>query len=247
MGKISPRKTFGRKKEKLMETEVMLNRAQIELELTVDIANKLSKDIREFGSASLVVSGGSTPKNLFNKLSNEQLDWSKVSVLLVDERFLPNGHKDQNGEMVKNELLINHAAKSNFIPMVFDPSDESNNLNMAIDALASVKQPFSAVILGMGTDGHTASLFPDSPQLNEAMSEDNNRLLMNISTPSSPYKRITFTRNALLNTSNLYLHCYGYDKKKILDQIRSAVNHTNYPIAQFIHQTEADTKIYWAE
>ncbi len=222
------------------------NRELVDSELKEAIINALKDEIQAFGSASLLVSGGSTPKRLFELISYEPIEWNKVTVSLVDERFLPNGHADQNGELLKEFLLKNQASRANYIPLVFDPSDIENNLKMAISAFENIRRPFTVVVLGMGIDGHTASLFPDSPMLDTAMNKGSSEVLLNITTPSSPYSRITFTRKVLLDAKNLFLHYYGNEKKKILDSVLDSINQDKFPISGFVNQKENPLNIYWA-
>ena len=229
----------------MMET-VIGERATIDGELKEAIISSLKDEIRQFGFASILVSGGSTPKGLFNLLSNEPLEWSRITVSIVDERFLPNGHADQNAELIKEHLLINEAAIANFIPLVIDPSDPVNNLKLVTTELQKIKRPFTVVVLGMGSDGHTASLFPDSPMLDEAMDLNCQNILLNVRTPSSPYSRITFSRKEILNSKNLYLHCYGQEKKEILNNISASIHQDRYPISGFVNQKENPLNIYWA-
>ena len=222
------------------------DRELVDSELKEAIINALKVEIQAFGSASLLVSGGSTPKRLFELISYEPIEWNKITVSLVDERFLPNGHADQNGELLKEFLLKNEAIKANFIPLVFDPSDAENNLKMAVKAFENVSRPFTVVVLGMGIDGHTASLFPDSPMLDRAMDKNSSDLLLNVTTPSSPYSRITFSRKVLLDAKNLFLHYYGAEKKEILDSVLDCTNQEKYPISGFVNQQENVLKVYWA-
>lgn len=224
-----------------------MSREELEISLCELIVEALKADIDSNSAASLLVSGGSTPKNLFSKLSQENLDWSKVTISLVDERFLPDDHKDQNGKLVRETLLINKAARAKFVSLVQDASNEAVNLGLCRQNLNLIPTPFSAVILGMGTDGHTASLFPGSSQLVDGMDLENESDLISSEPTNAPYQRITFTRKALLNTKNLILHCYGEDKEKILNEAKSSNNWTKYPISGFIHQDHVELKTFWSK
>jgi 6-phosphogluconolactonase len=227
--------------------KIKMNREELEERLCDCIVDALQSDIEGRGAASLLVSGGSTPKNLFAKLSQTNLNWSKVVVSLVDERFLPDDHKDQNGNLVKESLLINNAAAATFVSLVQNAKDELSNLDLCRGNLERIPTPFSVVVLGMGTDGHTASLFPGSPQLNEGMDLTNDCVLISSVPTNASYQRITFTRKALLNTKNLILHCYGEDKEKILNEAKSSKDWTKYPISGFIHQDQIELKIFWSK
>lgn len=222
----------------------MQSREALEDGLVNEICDALSSDIEARGSASLLVSGGSTPKGLFARLSSSDIDWSKVDITLVDERFVPDGHKDQNWTMVKELLLQDHASQANYIPLV-QSYDLDTNLEVTKVAVKKIVRPFSVVILGMGGDGHTASLFPESPQLDAGMDLNNLEDLIVTDPVTAPHQRVTFTRRALLDTSNLILHCYGEDKKKILDEAMENASYRPYPIQGFLNQDKAPIKIHW--
>lgn len=223
----------------------MKSRAEIENELVAFVSNALESSIEALGKASLLVSGGSTPKQFFERLSHAEINWSKVDVGLVDERLVPDDHPDQNGGMVKELLLQNNAASANFIPLIFDANNSLSNLKLARISVTQLLQPFTVVLLGMGTDGHTASLFPDSPDLEEAMKLDQPHDLMTVNTASSPYERITFTRKALLNTNNLILHFYGKEKEEILEKARYEEAYKPFPIQAFIYQDQVKINVFW--
>lgn len=224
-----------------------MSRSELESKLVAEIAQTLAQDIEHKGRATLLVSGGSTPLNLFKLLSNADIEWSKVTVSLVDERFVPDGHKDQNGELVKANLLQNKALKAQFIPLVQNAEDATSNLDQVRSSFSSNHFPLSVVILGMGTDGHTASLFPDAPELDEGMDLNQSEWLMITNPKVAPHQRITFTRKALLNTNRLILHCYGQEKALILKQAEQKLDYHIYPIAAFMGQDMIDLEVYWTE
>lgn len=224
-----------------------MSRSELESNLVVEIAKTLAHDIEHKGQATLLVSGGSTPVNLFKLLSNIDLDWSKVTISLVDERYVPDGHKDQNGGLVKANLLQNKAAKAQFIPLVQNAENAEVNLRQVRDDFSSDHFPLSVVILGMGTDGHTASLFPDAPELDYGMDLNSEEDLIITNPQTAPHQRITFTRRALLNTNRLILHCYGAEKALILKEADQKRDYHIYPIAAFMNQELKDLEVYWAE
>lgn len=223
----------------------MKSRTKLEEELANVLSEALRTAIASKGTASLLVSGGSTPLELFKRLSAVDLDWEKVSISLVDERFLPDDHPDQNGAMVKATLLQNKAAKATFIPLVLDANDAQNNLAQAREAVQAIPRPFTAVVLGMGTDGHTASLFPDAQELDRGMDLNTEEELIIPAQQKAPHERITFTRRALLTTEHLLLHCYGAEKKSVLEAARYNTTYRPYPIEAFLHQDEAALQVYW--
>lgn len=222
---------------------IVKSRLEIEEQLAARIASDLKSEIEEFGDASLLVSGGSTPKGLFKSLCIKDIPWDKVRISLVDERFLPNGSKDQNGSLIKSYLLMNRAAKATFFPMVLDPLNLQKNLELFKDSLSKIRRPFTVVVLGMGNDGHTASFFPDSDELDKAIEDPNNDEVLITHTDSSPYARITFSFKALSKAKHLYLHFYGEEKHLILEKAKGKSGHLPYPIQKFLKEVD-ELKIY---
>ena len=222
----------------------MRSRLEIEEELASKVGSLLEEEINQNGSASLLVSGGSTPKGFFSSLSIKDIQWEKVSISLVDERFLPDGCSDQNGTMVKKYLLRNNARKAQFYPMVLNPTDLNANLEEFKSSIKELSKPFTVVVLGMGEDGHTASFFPDSLELKEVMSSNNQERVMTVSTDSSPYPRITFTYQELINAKHLFLHFYGEKKEEILNKAKVEKGFLPYPIQMFVNDPNKSIEIF---
>ncbi len=225
----------------------MTDREQLDRSLADYVLIALREDIAKNGEASLLVSGGSTPQNLFKILSRSDIDWSKVNISLVDERFVPAQHADRNEKMVRELLLINKAAAANFFSLVLDENNAVNNLNLVREQMKELQRPFTVVILGMGEDGHTASLFPDAPQLDVGMDLKGEDDLIVTKPKVANHERITFTRPALLHTRHLALHCFGEKKKEILEEVNGMNDYHTYPIEGFIHQDRVDIKLYWSK
>lgn len=217
---------------KIFSTKKLLEEA-----LLVEIEHKLIDDISRFGQAKLLLSGGNTPIGLYQKLSLIEIDWSKVIVGLVDERFVENSSDYSNEKLVKTNLLINKAKKATFVPMVSTICDEKENLIQTIKSYSIFNQS-SVVILGMGDDGHTASLFPkDSDSITALNSKSS---LHYTNSPLAPVRRITCTPSLLFSAKYIYLMITGENKKEVLF---TAVNN-NLPIALF---KDAITAIYYSK
>ena len=129
------------------------------------LAANLQAAIAARGLASLVVSGGKSPIKLFELLRAESLDWSKVCVALADERWVDPTDPDSNEKLVRDVLLKQAAAAARFIGLKNGAPTPDLGAVSAWETFARVPRPFDAVVLGMGDDGHTASLFPHSPNL----------------------------------------------------------------------------------
>ena len=175
------------------------------------VAARLAEAIEARGAASLAVSGGSTPPPMFDALARETIDWSRVAVTLADERAVPLDDPASNEAMVRERLLAHEAGAARMVGLYREDGD----LARVTGALGAIARPFDVVILGMGGDGHTASLFPDAPELEAAMASSETVLFMR--PPSADQLRITLTRAALLDARELLLHVTGAAKRAVLE------------------------------
>ena len=199
--------------------------------LASDVAGELARAIAAKGKATLAVSGGSTPKLFFEKLSRIDLPWPQVSVTLVDERQVPESSERSNARLVRMHLLQNKAAAANFIPLAGNPEAEK-------------APPFDVAILGMGSDGHTASFFQGGDRLAEALDQGSAKRLLEINAPGAGEPRLTFTLPVLEAAGHLKLHIEGADKKDVL---RKALEHgpkEDMPVRAVLRSATPLT-LYW--
>ncbi|MFT6955748.1 MAG: 6-phosphogluconolactonase [Halieaceae bacterium] len=209
--------------------------------LQADLTTALKRDIRGRGRASLAVSGGSTPRGLLQQLSHAPLDWAKVDVTLVDERWVDPGSPDSNERLVRETLLCNEAEAANFIGLKSAPANADDGVAEAISRVTRMSQPFSAVVLGMGGDGHTASWFPQAANLQELLDLEASSSVAATEPVTAPHQRITLTMPAVLNTSNLIIHITGNEKREVLESAAER----GYPIAAVLSQTTTPVSIWW--
>ncbi|MEE9320160.1 MAG: 6-phosphogluconolactonase [Granulosicoccus sp.] len=212
-------------------------------QLAETVAGDLDTAIEENNSATLVVSGGSTPRPLFAALSSKSIDWSRVIVTLADERWVAPDQADSNERMVREQLLVNYAGSARFVSLYRPAAADASTLADIETSLAQLANPFTVVLLGMGEDGHTASLFPDAPEIEAAMSLDEQGNVMFMQPPSVGQTRITFTRRRLLATRHLYLHITGKNKWHLLE---SALSGGKLPIAGVATEAGDNIQLYWA-
>jgi 6-phosphogluconolactonase len=221
--------------------------------LSDDIVGRLQAAIDSGAGASLVVSGGSTPAPVFACLSEADIDWSQIKVTLADERWVPPGHPDSNESLVRDTLLVKKAAFAQFVSLYRDGiSPELAVAEVAID-LKQMASPFTVVILGMGNDGHTASLFPDAPgaQLSRAMDLHNVEGLALMHPASVSQTRITLTRRALLNANHRYLHITGEQKCQVLydaigDRPREGYRDGMAPVSGLLLESPESASVFWS-
>lgn len=222
----------------------------IHTQLADDIAKRLHNAIHSKGKAVLSVSGGKSPMALFQALRVQAIDWSKVFVTLVDERCVPSTHPDSNAHLVTTHLLQGPAQAATFIPMVTTTSIELSDVSQqAMWASAQLKTtgPADVLVLGMGADGHTASLFPDAPNLAQALEPHNTQVCMGITLAhppaNAPYARITQTLAQLLTAGHIVLPIIGDDKRHTLQRAWSHRQH-DLPVSYVLHQTQTPVALW---
>jgi 6-phosphogluconolactonase len=214
--------------------------------LTERIADDLRTGIAERGAAVLAVSGGSTPKHLFAQLAQARLDWSKVTVTLVDERWVPESSARSNARMVKALLLQDAAAAAQFVSLYNEAASFDEGIAITRARVAALPRPFDAVILGMGDDGHTASFFPGGDHLAEALDLEGREQVLPMHAEGAGEPRITLTLPALLQTRALYLHIEGESKRHLLADARLGLGAAkNYPIRAVLEQPRVPVTVYW--
>lgn len=216
-------------------------RNQLAIQLAEAVAEALRSDLARQDYALMVVSGGSTPVSFFDALASCELPWARVQVTLADERWVPEDHIDSNARLVREHLLQGPAAAAIFVPLITaDPTPEQGAEAVA-DRLAGLAWPASVVILGMGGDGHTASLFPDSRELDLALSTEAS--VVAVRSPSQPQARITLSADRLHRARRHMLHITGGDKRFVLARALSGDNVRELPIRAFL---ACPLAIYWA-
>jgi 6-phosphogluconolactonase len=213
------------------------------LDLSQNINEVLVETIKKRGRASIAVSGGSTPIPLFEALSRLNLDWGKVDLTLVDDRWVESDNKDSNELLVRTHLIKNKAVKVNFVPLKNNSSNAEKGQISSEKALKNFTLPFDVVVLGMGTDGHTASLFPCSEEIKLAMDLNNDDCLVATTPTSAPYERLSLTAKAIIDAKNVFLHLNGSSKLHALEEAMNTKDAYKMPIYAFL---EDGLDIYWS-
>ncbi|AKV10373.1 MULTISPECIES: 6-phosphogluconolactonase [Pseudomonas] len=209
--------------------------------LALKVAKQLSDAIDARGTATLVVSGGRSPVAFFQNLAKQKLDWSKVVVTLADERWVPVEHADSNAGLLKRYLLQGLAAKAQFLSLY----SASANLEQAAeqaDRLLAELPAIDVLVLGMGDDGHTASLFPNSPNLADALKVDGTRRCYPMLAPTVPHQRLTMSRALLASAKHTVLSISGQSKLTTLSAALAGDDVAAMPIRAFLQPT---LEIYW--
>lgn len=186
--------------------------------LAAHVAEALRGRIARDGSASLAVSGGRTPVAFFEMLSGAPIDWSRVAVTLVDERWVPETSERSNAALVRRHLLKGPASAARFVPLYTGAATPEDGLAAARAAVATLPAPFAAVVLGMGDDGHTASFFPGAETLAAAIDPSAPEALITVRADAAGEPRITFTLPRLVSAETLVLHIEGMTKRAVLER-----------------------------
>lgn len=199
------------------------------------------------GRASLVVPGGRTPVPLFHALRDAELDWAQVGITLTDERWVPEDHAGSNAALVRRELLAGRAGAARFVPL-FQPGtgDAARGAADAWQAVQSLALPFDAVVLGMGEDGHFASLFPGDPLLPVALDTAVAPGCVPMQAPVEPADRISLNLPALLGTRRLFLFVTGEAKRNLLLAAARRDPGRHWPVSALLAQRHPLPEVFWA-
>jgi 6-phosphogluconolactonase len=204
---------------------------ELEVALCASIVERIETAIALFGDCRILLSGGSTPIDLFDLLSQQVISWENVYIGLVDERYVAPSDDFSNEKMVRNQLLKNNAYAANFVGMVMDESDEEQNRVQVEKAYFPFFQRVDLVLLGMGEDGHTASLFPTDPA-SESDLISKHVGIISTRAPKYPEQRISCSKQALLQSGMLYLMLVGEKKLAAFDWAiaeKLPISHFNTP------------------
>jgi 6-phosphogluconolactonase len=215
--------------------------------LAEHIANALRAAIAARGQASLAVSGGKSPIPLFEALREQDLDWSKVTVVLVDERVVPRDHADSNTALVARHLLQGRASAARFLLFFRElaPTFNAEVLDALVrdagERITTLPWPLDVAVLGMGEDAHTASLFPGAPGYARAIATD--QRLAWVVPDTAPHARISFTLSALLAARELVLSITGESKLAIYRRAAQKADEA-LPISLVIHQSSTPISVW---
>ena len=208
------------------------------------VAANLRAAIDARGRALIGLSGGSTPREFLRHLSKQELDWSRVTITLCDDRWVPPTSDRSNEHLLRETLLRNNAAQALFVPLYVDAPDPESALSTVQANIAKLAPPFDVIVLGMGSDGHTASLFPGGDHLAEASNPDTTARVLPMRAPDAPEPRVTLTLPALLDTRAMYLHIEGADKKDVFDRAMTS-DESPAPIRTVLKASRVTPIVYW--
>jgi len=217
---------------------------KLDAALSHEIAIALDAAISAKGQAVLVVSGGNTPKGMLMKLSQQAILWSNVTVLAADERWVDVSNSRSNERMIRQYLLQNDAASATFIGF-YTPNVEAIQAPLMLeDTLDLLKSPIDALVLGMGEDGHTASLFPCAANIENLLTEKEGLKTAFVKPGTAPDARITLSFLTLTKACHTFLHFTGDLKKEIYQKIISG--DFQAPLGHVLEASSGKIRLYWA-
>lgn len=214
------------------------------------VAERLKEALASRGQALLIISGGSTPLPFFRALSGLSLDWGKVTVTLADERWLPVTHEDSNERLVRTHLLAGPTAAARFVPLYNGAATPAEALPDIEARVAALPWPADVVVLGMGSDGHTASLFPHAAELPLALGDAAGTRALAVAAPAPPnvpVPRISLNKAALLDAQRLIVHVTGESKQTVLRQALQEGPAVDMPIRLALHQNPVPCHVFQSQ
>ena len=210
------------------------------LSLANTIAGELADFLRREGRASLCVPGGTTPGPVFDTLAGVDIDWAGVSVFLNDERWVPESSPRSNTRLLRERLIRGKAAGAALVPLHADtPTPEESLADLAAGIAPHL--PISVLLLGMGADMHTASLFPGADRLAEALAADA-PILMALRADAAGEPRVTLTAPVLRGAMACHILITGAEKRAALERAQQLG-----PLEAPVCAVLANATVHWAE
>ena len=208
------------------------------------ISSAIGASLVDTAETAIIVTGGSSPVNCYELLADKALPWHNVHVLISDDRCVPVDHEASNEGMIRRSLLTKHAANANLIPIYKQdllPEDQCRVLSEQMDSLPL---PFSISLLGMGVDGHFASLFPDFSQLENGLDEGGEDRCLPVQTAASSYQRISLTMATMIQSREILLLFFGDEKREIYERAKRP--DSNFPVSRLLQQEQTPVRAFWA-
>ncbi len=223
-----------------MKLETYPDREFLMLGLANIIAGQLADFLRRDGKATLSVPGGTTPGPIFDTLSGVDIDWSNVAVVLNDERWVPETSERSNTRLVRERLIRGRAAQARLLPL-YAPAEQPEAMLAALEDGIRPHLPISVLLLGMGTDMHTASLFPGADRLEEALSPTA-PILLPMRAEAAGEPRITLTAPVLREAFNIHILITGAEKREALERAMTLT-----PMDAPVRAVLDNATVHWAE
>jgi len=210
-----------------------------------DMGNCLGEAIERRGQAVLAVSGGKTPRLIFPLLARRDLAWDKVCVTLVDERWMAPEHPESNEKLARDFLLKGPASKARFMPLKTPAETPQGGVEEVAARLNALSWPLDAVFLGLGEDGHIASLFPGDAAVGDAPDEVLGRCVA-VAAKAERTARMSLSPSALLDSRRIFLVLSGAAKRAKFKEALSPGPPSELPLRLALLQDRVPVSAYWA-
>jgi 6-phosphogluconolactonase len=214
--------------------------------LAGEIRVDLDEAIAARGAASLIVSGGSTPIPLFAQLRNEPLPWDRVWIGLTDERWVDVADTQSNERLVREHLLLGKAAQAHFIGLKNPAVSPESGIDWAWRAMKRMPRPYDVVLLGMGNDGHFASLVPNSLGLMKSLDVEAESTCVAMHSLIAPHPRVSQNISALLDARRIALMIVGDETWSAYQRAKQAGSMSEMPIRAMLAQQQTPVDVYWS-
>jgi len=208
------------------------------------VASALQRRMRRQERAAAVIAGGSTPRACYRHLSGMRLEFSRINFVPSDERWLPGDAEDSNEHMIRTSLLGGAAAAADFMSFYQASTSASAVCELLEQRFRALPLPLAVTLLGIGDDGHFASLFPDLPAIADALDPQGGRCCVSGATAAGPHTRVSLTLSALTNSDEVLVLAFGDRKKRVIDEARAGDE--RYPLSALFAQTRAPVRVIWA-
>jgi 6-phosphogluconolactonase len=222
-----------------MELATYADSEMMMIEIAQRLAGELRQALQASDTASIAVPGGTTPGRIYDSLSAVDIDWDRVSVMLTDERWVPEESPRSNTRVLRQRLLVGKAAAARFLPLYAPAETPEDRVPELADAIAEVL-PLTTCLLGMGEDMHTASIFPGADRLEEALTGE--VILVPMRAPGAPEPRVTLSAAVLGRAISRHIVIVGPEKREALERARS-LPPEEAPVAALLK----GSTVHWAE
>ena len=210
------------------------------------VVARLQEALSTRGRASLIVSGGKTPLALFERLATTNIDWTSVHIALADERWVSVDDPSSNERFVREHLLRGPASASHFVGMKNAAPSAAAGARDAWMAYKALSRPFDCVLLGLGDDGHTASLFPANSNLAAAIDAASAPGCVAMRAPVPPNERLSLNLSALIDAREILVSSTGDAKWQVYQNAIGQGSVLNLPIRAVLRQKKAPVSVYWS-
>ena len=210
------------------------------IDLAGIIASELENVLHHQERATLVVPGGTTPGPIFDDLCAVQMEWDRVDVMLSDERWVPEESERSNTRLLRERLLIDQAEKARYLPL-YAQAEKPEDVLAELESVILPALPISVLLLGMGADMHTASIFPGADNLEKAL-DRNGPVLVPMRAPGAPEPRVTLGARVLDQALSKHIVITGAEKREAIEKARLLPTH-QAPIRAVL----SGATIHWAE